>query len=104
MLHDDVPPCENTYIVNAHVLEAEQYSGITTGWWAKADKDLRDQLAKQRVRKDSAKIVNKGLKKDVNQGKIDEKEKKRIEKTKREADALEKENKRLRGHKASLTH
>ena len=106
MLQDAEPPCQNPYTVNAHVLgvAAEQYSGITTdGWFSRsADKELQDRLAKQRVRRDAAKIVNKALKNGVKQGKADEKERQKIEKMKREVDALERENKKLRSKKAAL--
>ena len=85
MLEDAEPPCQNPYTVNAHVLEvaAEQYSGITTEMWPwtqRANDNLRAQLQKHQKRRDEAKKENKGLKKDVNQGKVDVKEMKRIEK------------------------
>ena len=60
MLQDDVPPCQNPYIVNAHVLEAEKYSGITTdgwfeGWFTQPDEKLRKEYEEQRKRKEVAK-------------------------------------------------
>ena len=107
MLQDAEPPCQNPYTVNAHVLEveAEQYSGITTEMWPwtqRADPKLRAQLQEQKKKRDAAKIENRALKKEVNQGKVDDKEMKRIEKMKRQAHDLEQENKKLKSKKAAL--
>ena len=107
MLEDAEPPCQNPYTVNAHVLEvaAEQYSGITTEIWPftqPATQKLRDDLAQQTKRRDLAKVENKGLKKEVNQLKVDDKELKRIQKMKQEAYDLEQANKKLKSKKAAL--